>query len=114
MGEPAITFGSFRLVGARRLLLDGDKPVRLGGRAFDILEMDCFDQAAAMAREQGALAWGPRIGLSACRLRVAHGRGDVGRRELASIYGRFTEGFDTADLIAARQLLDAPGNAGPD
>jgi DNA-binding winged helix-turn-helix (wHTH) protein len=37
MAEPAISFGVFRLVAARRLLLEGDKPVRLGGRAFDIL-----------------------------------------------------------------------------
>ncbi len=26
---------------------------------------------------------------------------------LAPVYGRFTEGFDTADLRAARALLDA-------
>ena len=36
-GEPAISFGPFRLVAAQRLLLEGDKPVRLGSRAFDIL-----------------------------------------------------------------------------
>jgi DNA-binding winged helix-turn-helix (wHTH) protein len=32
-----ISFGSFRLLPAQRLLLDGNKPVQLGGRAFDIL-----------------------------------------------------------------------------
>ena len=37
MGEPAISFGPFRLLAARRLLLEGDKPMRLGSRAFDIL-----------------------------------------------------------------------------
>jgi hypothetical protein len=26
---------------------------------------------------------------------------------LASVYGRFTEGFETADLVAARRLIDA-------
>jgi DNA-binding winged helix-turn-helix (wHTH) protein len=36
MGEPAISFGPFRLLAARRLALEGDKPVRLGSRAFDI------------------------------------------------------------------------------
>ena len=78
------------------------------------LAADCFDRAAAMAREQGALAWELRIGLSLCRLRVTLGLGDEGRRDLASIYDRFTEGFGTADLIAAKQLLDAPDNAGRD
>ena len=36
-GEPAISFGPFRLVAAQRLLLEDNKPVRLGSRAFDIL-----------------------------------------------------------------------------
>jgi hypothetical protein len=31
---------------------------------------------------------------------------------LASIYDRFTEGFGTADLITAKQLLDELGDAG--
>jgi hypothetical protein len=37
MDERAIYFGPFRLFAAPRLLLGTDKPVRLGGRAFDIL-----------------------------------------------------------------------------
>jgi len=36
-GERAVSFGSFRLLPERRLLLEGDKPVRLGSRALDIL-----------------------------------------------------------------------------
>jgi hypothetical protein len=39
-------------------------------------------------------------------LRVTQGRGEEGRRELVSLYHRFTEGFGTADLQAARLLLD--------
>jgi predicted ATPase len=72
----------------------------------------CLDQAAAMAREQGALFWELRIALSLCRLRQTQGRSDKGRQELASVYDRFTEGRDTADLIAAKRLLDAPRGAG--
>jgi hypothetical protein len=37
MDGHAISFGPYRLVATRRLLLEGDKPVRLGSRAFDIL-----------------------------------------------------------------------------
>jgi DNA-binding winged helix-turn-helix (wHTH) protein len=36
-GENAFLFGSFRLLPRQRLLLSGDEPVRLGGRALDIL-----------------------------------------------------------------------------
>ena len=35
--EGAISFGPFRLIPAQRLLLEGDRPVRLGSRALDIL-----------------------------------------------------------------------------
>jgi DNA-binding winged helix-turn-helix (wHTH) protein len=35
--EVVFSFGSFRLLPARRLLLFGDEPVRLGSRALDIL-----------------------------------------------------------------------------
>jgi len=73
---------------------------------------DCFDQAMIMAREQGALSWELRIGLSLCRLRATQGRGGEGRRDLASLYERFTEGFGTIDLIAAKQLLDDLGRGG--
>ena len=37
MGESAISSGPFRLLPARRLLLEGARPVRLGSHAFDIL-----------------------------------------------------------------------------
>ena len=36
-GESAVSFGPFRLLPTQRLLLEGDKPVRLGSRALDIL-----------------------------------------------------------------------------
>ena len=37
MDGDAISFGPFRLLAGQRLLLEGDKAVRLGSRAFDIL-----------------------------------------------------------------------------
>src|SRR3954468_11975988 len=36
-GGTAISFGPYRLLPTQRLLLEGDQPVRLGSRAFDIL-----------------------------------------------------------------------------
>src|ERR1700681_2491178 len=67
---------------------------------------DCFSQAARMAREQGALFWELRVALSVARLRVRQGRLHEARAPLASVYDRFTEGFATADLQAARVLLE--------
>jgi DNA-binding winged helix-turn-helix (wHTH) protein len=37
MDGQTISFGPFRLFAEQRLLLEGDRPVRLGSRAFDIL-----------------------------------------------------------------------------
>jgi DNA-binding winged helix-turn-helix (wHTH) protein len=37
MDEQAISFGPFRLLVAQWLRLDGNNPVRLGSRAFDLL-----------------------------------------------------------------------------
>jgi predicted ATPase/DNA-binding winged helix-turn-helix (wHTH) protein len=67
---------------------------------------DCFNQAAQMAREQSALFWELRVALSVARLRVSQGRRHEARAPLASVYDRFTEGFATADLQAARTMLE--------
>jgi predicted ATPase len=67
---------------------------------------DCFSQAAELARAHGALFWELRIALSLARLRVSQGRSREADAPLASVYGRFTEGFATADLQAARRLLE--------
>jgi predicted ATPase/DNA-binding winged helix-turn-helix (wHTH) protein len=67
---------------------------------------DCFTQAAQMALEQGALFWELRVALSVARLRVSQGRHHEARASLASVYDRFTEGFATVDMQAARTLLD--------
>src|SRR5215468_10685028 len=34
---PVLAFGSFRLLPVQRVLLEGDQPIRLGSRAFEIL-----------------------------------------------------------------------------
>ena len=66
----------------------------------------CFDQAAQIAVEQEALFWELRVALSIARLRMSQGRHHEARAPLASVYDQFTEGFATADLQAARALLD--------
>jgi len=68
----------------------------------------CLRQVLGMAREQDALFWELRIALSLARLRLSLGRTADARSELTEVYGRFTEGFETADLRAARTLLDIP------
>ena len=73
---------------------------------------DCFHSALRLAREQGALLFELRTAISLARLRVAQSRHGEAREILAPVYGRFAEGFNTADLLAAKQLLDGLAAAG--
>ncbi len=88
------------------LRIKGDVLLQQGLDRSELAE-DCYDQAGEMAGEQGALFWRLRVALSLARLRVTQGRhGDAGH-VLAPVYGQFTEGFGTADMRAARAMLDA-------
>jgi predicted ATPase len=66
----------------------------------------CYDQALAVAREQGAHLWELRAATSLARLWRNQGRRAEAHDLLAPVYGWFTEGFDTADLKDAKRLLD--------
>ena len=66
-----------------------------------------FLQGLGWARDQGALSWELRVATSLSRLWRDGGRTKEALELLAPIYDRFTEGFGTADLIAAKALLDA-------
>lgn len=67
----------------------------------------CFQTALDMARQQGALLWELRSAMSLARLRTQQGRHDDATPVLGPVHGRFTEGFDTADLRAARAMLQS-------
>jgi hypothetical protein len=73
---------------------------------------DVFRQALDGAREHGALSWELRAATSLARLLRSQGRPADAIACLQPVYDRFTEGFGTADLIAAKQLLDELSDAG--
>jgi predicted ATPase len=66
---------------------------------------DHFLRSLDWALQQGALSWELRTSTSLARLRHQQGRVSEARDLLASVYGKFREGFGTADLKAAKQLL---------
>jgi predicted ATPase len=64
-----------------------------------------FQTALCLARQQGTLALELRAALSFSRFRVTQDRHDEARGILSAVYDQFTEGFDTPDLQAAKDLL---------
>jgi predicted ATPase/DNA-binding winged helix-turn-helix (wHTH) protein len=65
-----------------------------------------FRQALDWAHRQGALSWELRAASSLARLWRDQHRVKEARAVLGSVYARFTEGFETADLREARRLLE--------
>jgi predicted ATPase len=65
-----------------------------------------FRQALDWAHRQGALSWELRTASSLARLWRDQHRVKEARALLGSVYGRFTEGFTTADLQVAKGLLE--------
>lgn len=78
---------------------------------------ECYRQSITMAHQQAALAWELRSATNLAALwseadARADADADVALRDqalaqLALIYGRFSEGFDTKDLRKARSVLQA-------
>jgi tetratricopeptide (TPR) repeat protein len=67
---------------------------------------DHFRQALDWTRRQGALSWELRAATSLAWLLNDQDRSADATALLQPVYDRFTEGFDTADLKAAKSLLD--------
>src|SRR5712691_2921241 len=117
-GDREISFGAFRLLSQQRLLLEGDKPVRLGSRALDLLSAlverpgELVGKDELMARawrdtfvEEGNL----KFQIGALRRALGDGRG--GRRYIATSPGqgyRFVAPVSVAQAPAAASLPAAP------
>jgi hypothetical protein len=65
-----------------------------------------FRQALEWARRQNALSWELRAANSLARLLHDQGWSSDALAFLLPVYARFTEGFETTDLKAAKALLD--------
>jgi DNA-binding winged helix-turn-helix (wHTH) protein len=116
MDEETFVFGSFRLIPAQRMLLEDEKPLRLGSRALDILVTlvesagETIGKDLLIARtwpdtvvDEGAL----RVHVAA--LRKALGDGRAGKRYIVNNPGR---GYSFAAPVAReqRQPAIAPTN----
>jgi predicted ATPase len=69
-----------------------------------------YRHSIEVARGQQARSYELRATVSLARLLQSQGRNAEARDMLQTIYGWFTEGFDTGDLREAKALLDELGS----
>jgi class 3 adenylate cyclase/tetratricopeptide (TPR) repeat protein len=67
---------------------------------------DCFRRAIETAQRQQSKGWELRATMSRARLWQRQRRRDEARDALAAVYGTYTEGFTTPDLVDAKALLE--------
>jgi predicted ATPase len=96
-----------RCLFAELLRVKGELLLLRGGSSAAATAEDHFRQALDWARRQGALSWELRAATSLAQLLRDQGRPADAMALLQPVYDRFTEGFDTVDLQAAKALIDA-------
>jgi predicted ATPase len=65
-----------------------------------------FVQSMELARRQGALSWELRTAMDLAKLWASRGQVSEAIDVLSRAHARFTEGYQTADLVSARRLID--------
>jgi DNA-binding winged helix-turn-helix (wHTH) protein len=110
--ERAASFGAFRLLPGRRLLLHADKPVRLGSRALDIL-IALVERAGELVTKDELMArvWPntfvepANLSVHVAALRRTLGDGHDGNRFLINIPGR---GYQFVEPVKFTDDLPGP------
>jgi predicted ATPase len=91
---------------AELLRIKGELILREGAPPAAPAAEEHFLRSIDWARRQGALSWELRTSTSLARLQRDQGRIVEARSLLRSVYDRFSEGFETADLKTAKECLD--------
>src|SRR3984893_6081208 len=92
---------------AELLRIKGELILREGAPQAATAAEEHFLRSLDWARRQGALSWELRTSTNLARLQHDQGRIAEARSHLQSVYDRFSEGFETADLKIAKAYLDS-------
>ena len=112
MNGRTISFGPFRLLAAQRLLVEGEQPVRLGSRAFDILAALVERAGEVIEKEELIARTWPRtfveegnLKIQVRALRRALGDGQGGHRYIVAVPGR---GYSFVAPVRREEQARAP------
>jgi predicted ATPase/DNA-binding winged helix-turn-helix (wHTH) protein len=112
MDGRATSFGPFRLLAAQRRLLEGDKPVRLGSRAFDILAALVERAGEVVGKEELIARVWPQtfveesnLKIQVSALRRALGDGHAANRFIVTVPGR---GYSFVAPVSRDEAVPAP------
>src|SRR5258707_11547754 len=92
---------------AELLRIKGELVLRKGAPHAATAAEEHFLRSVDLARRHRALSWELRTSTSLARLQRDQGRIAEARSLLQSVYDRFSEGFETADLKTAKAHLDS-------
>ena len=94
-GARTLSFDTFELIPEQRLLLDAGKPLRVGGRAFEILVVLIEHAGETVSKEALIASVWPKTVVEECNLRVhvgalrkALGQGQADNRYIENVAGR--------------------------
>jgi predicted ATPase/DNA-binding winged helix-turn-helix (wHTH) protein len=88
------------------LRVKGELVAHSGAATAGVEAEKLFRQSLVWARRQQAPSWELRTAMSLFRLKREPAGGKATAGLLRTAYDKFTEGFDSADLVAAKRLLD--------
>jgi predicted ATPase/DNA-binding winged helix-turn-helix (wHTH) protein len=91
---------------AELLRVKGEFMLRAGVAGASEMAERHFMESLFAAKKNGARSWELRTAISLARLWCTQNRAKEARAVLFDAYKMFDEGFDTADLVAARTLLE--------
>ncbi|WP_225117853.1 winged helix-turn-helix domain-containing protein [Bradyrhizobium sp. BRP22] len=90
---------------AELLRIKGELLLKAGEYRSVAAAEQSFDRSLQVARSQGAPFWELRTAISLARLRASQDRPAEAHHMLASVYAKFTEGFEISDLRSAKALM---------
>ncbi|MCW6511852.1 ATP-binding protein [Lichenifustis flavocetrariae] len=97
--------------GAEVLRAEGERALRSSETDRQVLAERLFVEALDVAREQGALAWELRAAISLASSKRKGKQPHAAFGILQPVLERFSEGFETTDLLAASVLLNELRNS---